>query len=135
MQVSLYNDIFILDDGEVREFLFLSRTTALLIDTGFPGTHIIDVVRRITSLPITVLLTHGDGDHRGGLCDFEECYVHERDKNLIPSDVQTYNIRQGEYIRAGKYSDCKTVLLNTECEDHGQDISAGSLKEFVDQYL
>ena len=103
MQVSLYNDIFILDDGEVREFLFLSRTTALLIDTGFPGTHIIDVVRRITSLPITVLLTHGDGDHRGGLCDFEECYVHERDKNLIPSDVQTYNIRQGEYIRAGKY--------------------------------
>ena len=57
MQVSLYNDIFILDDGEVREFLFLSRTTALLIDTGFPGTHIIDVVRRITSLPITVLLT------------------------------------------------------------------------------
>lgn len=103
MQVSIYDDIFILDDGEVREFLFLSRTSALLIDTGFPGTHIIDVVRRITPLPITVVLTHGDGDHRGGLSDFKECYVHEKDQCLIPNDVQTYNIKQGENIVAGKY--------------------------------
>lgn len=49
---------------------------------------------------------------------------------------ESYMVGDGENdIRAGKYSDCKTVLLNTECEDHGQDISAGSLKEFVDQYL
>lgn len=38
-------------------------------------------------------------------------------------------------IGAGKAAGCKTVLLNTECENYGQDISVGSLKAFVDQYL
>lgn len=38
-------------------------------------------------------------------------------------------------IKAGKAAGCKTVLLNTECENYGQDISVGSLMNFVDQYL
>ena len=47
---------------------------------------------------------------------------------------QSYMIGDGENdIKAGKAAGCKTVLLNTEGEEFGQDICAGSLKEFVDQ--
>ena len=49
---------------------------------------------------------------------------------------ESYMVGDGENdIKAGNAAECKTVLLNAECEEHGQDICAGSLKEFVDQYL
>lgn len=49
---------------------------------------------------------------------------------------QSYMVGDGENdIKAGMAAGCNTVLLNTEGEEFGQDISVGSLKEFVDQYL
>lgn len=49
---------------------------------------------------------------------------------------QSYMVGDGENdIKAGMAAGCKTVLLNTEGEEFGQDICVGSLKEFVDQYL
>lgn len=49
---------------------------------------------------------------------------------------QSYMVGDGENdIKAGKAAGCKTVLLNTEGEEFGQDICVGSLKEFVEQYL
>lgn len=47
---------------------------------------------------------------------------------------QSYMVGDGENdIKAGMAAGCKTVLLNTEGEELGQDICVGSLKEFVDQ--
>ena len=47
---------------------------------------------------------------------------------------QSYMVGDGENdIKAGMAAGCKTVLLNTEGEEFGQDICVGSLKEFVDQ--
>ena len=49
---------------------------------------------------------------------------------------QSYMVGDGENdIKAGMAAGCKTVLLNTEDEEFGQDICVSSLKEFVDQYL
>ena len=49
---------------------------------------------------------------------------------------QSYMVGDSENdILAGKSAECKTVLLNTECEYYGQDICVGSLKEFVDRYI
>lgn len=49
---------------------------------------------------------------------------------------ESYMVGDGENdIKAGNAAGCKTVLLNTECDDYGQGICVGSLKEFVDQYL
>ena len=49
---------------------------------------------------------------------------------------QSYMVGDGENdIKAGKAAECKTVLLNTECDDYGQDICVESLKDFVDRYL
>lgn len=41
----------------------------------------------------------------------------------------------GNDIQAGKSAGCKTVLIDGEHKIYGQDIDAGSLKEFVDRYL
>ena len=49
---------------------------------------------------------------------------------------ESYMVGDGENdIKAGNAAGCKTVLLNTEGKELGQDICAGSLKEFVNQYL
>ena len=48
----------------------------------------------------------------------------------------SYMVGDGENdIKAGKAAGCKTVLLNTEHKDYGQDICAANLKDFVDCYL
>lgn len=47
---------------------------------------------------------------------------------------QSYMVGDGENdIKAGMAAGCKTVLLNTDGEEFGQDICVSSLKEFVDQ--
>lgn len=48
----------------------------------------------------------------------------------------SYMIGDGENdIKAGKMAGCKTVLLTKGTEYFGQDISVGSLKDFVNKYL
>lgn len=53
---------YILDDW-VRQFLIVGEEEALLIDTGVEESHVAETVRQITSLPVRVVLTHGDHDH------------------------------------------------------------------------
>ena len=56
MEVTEYTkDLYILDDGQVREFLTIGRDEAILIDTGFPVTKIINEVQKLTSFPLKVL--------------------------------------------------------------------------------
>ena len=74
---------YILDDGRVRQFLIVGEDQALLIDTGFPDSHVYEAVRKITALPVRVLLTHGDIDHTGGLADFGGCFLHKADWKLV----------------------------------------------------
>ena len=56
MEVTEYTkDLYILDDGQVREFLTIGRNEAILIDTGFPETKIINEVQKLTRFPLKVL--------------------------------------------------------------------------------
>lgn len=106
MEIKIINEkknMYILDDGRVKCFLFVGDKDALLVDTGFFDVDIVPVVKEITTLPIKVVLTHGDGDHTGSLGAFGECYVHEGDKGLIPENVTTHDIKDGDHIGAGDY--------------------------------
>lgn len=67
------DNFYILDDGMVRQFLIIGEKEALLIDAGFPGCHIRDAVSAVTDLPVSVIMTHGDMDHAGGLTEFGKC--------------------------------------------------------------
>ena len=104
MEVTEYaKDLYILDDGQVREFLIIGRNEAILIDTGFPETKIINEVQKLTSFPLKVLLTHGDGDHCGGLDSFQECYVHQGDKGLIKTTIKINCLKEKDLIEIGDY--------------------------------
>ncbi len=59
------DDFYFLEDERVRQFLIVGKEEALLIDTGFEDSHVYDVVRSITELPVRVLMTHGDREPRG----------------------------------------------------------------------
>ena len=81
---------YILDDW-VRQFLIVGEEEALLIDTGVEESHVAEAVRQITSLPVRVVLTHGDHDHAGGLGAFGSCLVHWQP------------LREGDTLECGGY--------------------------------
>lgn len=71
-----YSDtIYALEQG-VRCFLIVGTERALLLDTAFGGEDLLPRIAEITDLPLTVVLTHGDMDHTGGLKYFDRAYVH-----------------------------------------------------------
>lgn len=103
MEIKQYQDIYIFDDGKVREFLIVGQKKAVLIDTGFKDTHVKELVKSITSLPIQLIITHGDRDHIGDLEDFEECFIHQKDETLITCDIQKHYLKDGDMININDY--------------------------------
>lgn len=97
------SNFYILDDQRVREFLILGKDHALLIDTGFSDTPILDEVRKITSLPIEVILTHGDGDHTGNLNQFKVCRFHQAEETKINPTIPFHYLKEGDIIDVGDY--------------------------------
>ncbi len=103
-ETALFMDNFyILDDGRVRQFLITGEEDALLVDTGFEDSHVYETVRKITDLPVKVILTHGDRDHAGGLKDFGECFLHKGDWHLIRGGVRLKPLAEGDVFECGGY--------------------------------
>ena len=96
-------NFYILDDGRVRQFLITGDDEALLIDTGFEDSHVYEAVRKITDLPVRVVLTHGDVDHAGGLKDFWKCCLHKADWHLVKGDIELEPLSEGDVFVCGGY--------------------------------
>jgi len=77
------NDTFALSEyrhwEEPHSYLLLGESRALLIDSGLGVGNIRQVVEQLTSLPVTVALTHAHWDHMGGLSAFEDIAVHQEE--------------------------------------------------------
>ena len=99
----LQEDLYMLDDGRVRQFLILGSNTALLLDTGFTDSDVLTAVRTVTDAPLQVLLTHGDLDHAGGLGNFEEAWLHEKDWNLVHASTRLHPLREGDTFCCGDW--------------------------------
>lgn len=110
MQVQEWRkSLYVLDDGRVRAFLIVGSNGALLIDTGFPDSGVKEAVEKITDLPLTVLLTHGDVDHAGGLEGYSRCFLHEKDWHLVRDGKTVLEpLREGDVFRCGDY--CLEVI-------------------------
>ena len=94
----------IFEDKGVRQFLLTGPDNALLIDTGFADTHLIEEVRRLTDRPLQVLLTHADLDHAGGLSEFGEGWLHKGDWPLVKAGPVLHPLREGEVFRCGSFA-------------------------------
>ena len=69
----------IVDHGVVNIYLVLGRERALLIDVGYGDANLRDYVKSITSLPLTVINTHGHRDHSGADVQFGAVLAHRAD--------------------------------------------------------
>lgn len=83
----------IVDPTGVRAFLIEGTKKAALIDTCCGVGNLQELVKRMTSLPILVLCTHGHVDHASGTYGFEEVYLNEADWELVKSHT-TYECRR-----------------------------------------
>lgn len=97
------DNFYVLDDGRVRQFLIVGTDEALLIDTGFEDSRVCEAVRKITDLPVKVILTHGDRDHAGGLKDFGKCHLNEADWHLVEGNIQLEPLKEGDVFECGGY--------------------------------
>ena len=64
------------EPGHVQSYLVEGADRAILIDTGTGIAPIAPVVRRLTTKPIEVVLTHNHFDHIGGNADFDQIAIH-----------------------------------------------------------
>ena len=53
------------EDDYVDAYLIVGQSSALLVDALMSERGLLDAVRRVTKLPLTVAITHGHGDHAG----------------------------------------------------------------------
>lgn len=100
---ALADNLYMLDDGMVRQFLLTAPDKALLLDTGFAGSQVLEAVRGLTDAPVQVLLTHGDPDHAGGLEEFAEAWLHEKDWHLVHGSTRLHPLREGDTFTCGDY--------------------------------
>ena len=74
-----------IEEGFVRMFLLEGDDKALLIDTGARCPEAKQIAESLTSKPILLINTHGDGDHTSGNAAFAEFMMH-------PADYENCNV-------------------------------------------
>lgn len=87
-----------MDDGR-QSSLYLVRglREALLVDTGMAPEPLTPFLRMETELPVTLLVTHGHGDHAAHADEFERAYMSPEDIPLLPGAFRRLGI--GSRIR------------------------------------
>jgi glyoxylase-like metal-dependent hydrolase (beta-lactamase superfamily II) len=80
------------DSLAARMTLLVGEKAALLFDTGYGLFDLRPLVRRITSLPLTVVLSHGHYDHLLGCRWFKEVYLPE-------GEGESFRHNSGEAVR------------------------------------
>ena len=80
----VYNESVYLVEGDDR---------ALLIDAGTEMPHLAQAVAKLTDKPVTLALTHGHGDHVGGVVSFPEAWIHPLDTSMIGEGARHYGIK------------------------------------------
>lgn len=105
-------------------YLVIGRQRAILIDAGLGVGHLRAFVENLTSLPLTVLLTHGHIDHAPGATEFVKVYLNSADQALYRSqcslaDRQGYlkgNLRyRYEELTAGSFVEEDRLLITGDC--------------------
>ena len=92
----VYNESVYLVEGEDR---------AVLIDAGAWMPQLDKAVAALTDKPVTVLLTHGHGDHVGGVTCFQEVWIHPADTSLLGNATEHGFTGEIKYLSDGQVFD------------------------------
>ncbi len=89
-KVKQFNEnTWIIEEGFVRFFLLTGNREALLIDSGMQAGKAKETAESITSLPLKIIISHGDPDHIGSNFQFESVYMHK-------AEVEYYGMKNGK---------------------------------------
>ena len=93
----VYNESVYVVEGEDK---------ALVIDAGAYMPHLDEAVAALTDKPVMVALTHGHGDHVGGIGCFPEVWIHPADEPMITRGGNGYkgeihHLNDGDVIDLG----------------------------------
>ena len=91
----VYNESLYLVEGNSR---------AILIDAGTRIPGLDQIVTKITTKPVTMMLTHAHGDHVGGVGPFPEVYLNAGDMPIVPNSMRNY-MGQIRYLNDGEVID------------------------------
>ena len=81
--IQIRPNVHLIDDaGDSTCYLITGSERALLVDTANGYEDLNAIVRTITDLPLTVVNTHGHGDHIFGNVYFDEAWLHPADFEL-----------------------------------------------------
>jgi len=71
------------DHGNSNLYLVIGEKAAVLIDTGYGNSGLSNFINRLTSLPLTVVNSHGHFDHSFGNDQFDTVYIGRGDMPLL----------------------------------------------------
>ena len=85
--VKVTDGVWNLIEDMVNCFLVVGSEKALVIDTGFGKVKLLPEIAEITDKPVTLVCTHGHGDHTGGVGEFESFYISAKDIPIMQGDT------------------------------------------------
>src|SRR5712692_7572892 len=95
------------EPGHVHSYLVAGKERAVLIDTGMGIAPIAPVIRNLTDLPLSVVLTHNHYVHVGGAKDFDRIAIHPAGVEGLrtgPSaeDLQSHMVETPELMKRSR---------------------------------
>jgi glyoxylase-like metal-dependent hydrolase (beta-lactamase superfamily II) len=67
------------DHGADNMYLIEGNDSVLLVDTGLGSADLASYVKKLTSKPLIIVITHGHPDHAGSNYQFSKVYIHPAD--------------------------------------------------------
>lgn len=90
------------DNTNVASYLVKGEEKSLLIDTGWGLGNLAELIQSITSLPLSVVITHGHPDHVCGAFQFADLHISSEDRNMLNA---FYNKKTRRQIIENRFKD------------------------------
>ncbi|MDO4796839.1 MAG: MBL fold metallo-hydrolase [Coriobacteriales bacterium] len=96
-------------------YVVVGERAAALVDTTIGYGDLKSAVRRVTTLPLTILLTHNHYDHSGGTGWFSEVHAAPEEAALLARDAQRGSRVHEKLMRNGELSEGVPFALRDGC--------------------